>query len=195
MVSREQDLKKREAERRSLPTDRYERNLVRYIVRDGGKSFTLQGYDEDGNPVEETWRVIDFIGNELTCENLQLQHPLYARMYQMALDASADPAQPFDSVRFFATNSDEEVSRTATDMLADKYATFGIPEADDQLNALIPRAVLELKCAIVRGEIAELQECLKDPNANIMQVMSEINSKNEVRKLLEKDLGERIISF
>lgn len=195
MVSREQDLKKREAERRSLPTDRYERNLVRYIVRDGGKSFTLQGYDEDGNPVEETWRVIDFIGNELTCENLQLQHPLYARMYQMALDASADPAQPFDSVRFFASNSDEEVSRTATDMLADKYATFGIPEADDQLNALIPRAVLELKCAIVRGEIAELQERLKDPNANIMQVMSEINSKNEVRKLLEKDLGERIISF
>jgi DNA primase len=195
MVNREQDQKKRDGERRALPTDRYERSLIRYIVRDGGKSFVLTGQDEAGNPVEETWRVIDFIGNELTCENLELQHPLYSKMYHLALDASEDPQQPFDSVRFFSTYPDEQVSMTATDMLADKYATFGIPEADDQLSALIPRAVLELKCAIIRGEIATLQEQLKDPTANITQVMAELNQKNEIRKLLEKDLGERIISF
>jgi DNA primase len=195
MVNREQEQKQREAERRSLPTDRYERSLIRYIVRDGGKTFTLSGQDDAGQPVEETWRVIDFIGNELMCEHLELQHPLYARMYQLALDASDDPQQPFDSVRFFSTYPDEQVSMTATDMLADKYATFGIPEADDQLNVLIPRAVLELKCAIVRSEIATLQEQLKDPTANVVQVMAELNQRNEVRKLLEKDLGERIISF
>jgi DNA primase len=195
MVNQESQIRQRESQRRSLPTDRYERSLIRYIVRDGGKTFVLTGQDEAGEPVEETWRVIDFIGNELTCEGLQLQHPLYARMYQMALDASEDPNVPFDSVRFFSTHPDEKVSRVATDMLADKYATFGIPEADDQLNVLIPRAVLELKCSIIRTQIAELQEQLKDPSANIAQVMAAINEKNEIRKLLEKDLGERIISF
>jgi hypothetical protein len=116
-------------------------------------------------------------------------------MYQMALDASEDPNVPFDSVRFFSTCPDETISRTSTDMLADKYATFGIPEADDQLSALIPRAVLELKCSIIRTQIAELQEQLKDPSADIAQVMAALNEKNEIRKLLEKDLGERIISF
>jgi DNA primase len=194
-VRQEQIRKEGQEERRSLPTDRFERALIRYIVRDGGKSFQLKGVDAEGEPVEETWRVIDFIGNELTCEEIAFQHPLYARMYQLALDATEDPSLPFDSVRFFSAHPDPEVSRTATDMLADKYATFGIPDADADLEQLIPRALLELKCAIVRSEIADLKEQLKDPNADALQVMAAINERNAVRKLLEKDLGERVISL
>lgn len=182
-------------ERKSLLTDRFERSVIRYLVRDGGKSFQLTGVDEEGNPVAETWRVVDFIGNEIFSEGITFRHPLYARMFQLAIDNSADPRQPFDSIRFFSAHPDPEISMLATDMLADKYATFGISEADANLGVLIPRVMLELKDAIVRDDIMQLKEQLKSPQADIQDIMIRLAEKNEIRKRLDKDLGERIITW
>jgi len=183
------------SERKSLLTDRFERNIIRYLVRDGGKSFQLTGVDEAGNPVAETWRVVDFIGNEIFSEGIAFRHPLYAKMFQLAIDNSADTQVPFDSIRFFSAHPDPEISMLAIDMLADKYATYGISEADANLSVLVPRALLELKEAIVRDEIIQLKEQLKQPQADIREIMTRIAEKNEVRKLLEKDLGERIVTW
>lgn len=183
------------SERKTLFTDRYERSIIRYLVRDGGKYFQLTGVDEEGNSVAETWRVVDFIGNEIFSEGITFRHPLYGKMFQLAIDNSADPQQPFDSSRFFSAHPDLEISMLATDMLADKYATFGISEADANLSLLIPRAMLELKEAIIRDDIMHLKEQLKSPQADIRDIMTRIAEKNEIRKRLEKDLGERIITW
>ena len=180
--------------RASLPTDRFERGVIRNIVRAGGKTFTLAWRDPQLGEQTEEWRVIDFIGNELMQEQIELRHPLYARMYQMALDATADPTAPFDSVRFFANQQDPEIARTTLDLLEDRYDALGIAQHEEHLEVLVPRCVLELKNAIVRLQIADLKASLRQPGADIVSVMQQITQLNEIRKALEKDLGERIVT-
>ena len=181
--------------RASLPTDRFERGVIRYIVRAGGKTFTLAWRDPQLGEQTEEWRVIDFIGNELMQEQIELRHPLYARMYQMALDATADPTVPFDSIRYFTNQQDPDIARTALDLLEDRYDALGVAQHEEHLEVLVPRCVLELKDAIVRLQIADLKASLRRPDADIVSVMQQITRLNEIRKALEKDLGERIVTI
>ena len=61
-------------------SDIFERNIIRYIIRYGGSTFTYSWTDEEGQPHEEIWKVIDFIGTELAGDNIEFKHPLYARV-------------------------------------------------------------------------------------------------------------------
>lgn len=175
-------------------SDRFERNIIRNIVRAGGKNFTLTWQDEQGNDQSQEWRTIDFIGAELYQDGIEFQHPLYKKMYQMALDETEDPNKPFDSNRFFSSVNDEEVRKTAIDMMSDKYDSLGIVEHHEDLAYLIPRCILELKASIVQMERTELNNQLRNPSCDAVAIMTRMQELDMIRKMLDKQLGERIIT-
>ena len=181
-------------ERAPLLTDRYECGIIRLLVRAGGNYITLRWCDETGAPQEEQWRVVDFVGSELTADGIVFQHPLYARMLQMAYDASADPSVTFDSVRFFTRIDDSEVRQKALDLIDDKYEAISGVENNESLNDLVPRSILELKEAICRTEMNDLHRQLRNPGCDYRAVMQRLTELQAIKKDLDKSLGERIIT-
>lgn len=175
-------------------TDRFERNIIKYIVRYGGCLFTLRWTEPDGSRQEQQWRVIDYIGYDLTQDEISFQHPLYAKMYQMALDESEDPGKEFNSIRFFCSHQDTEVNRLALQLSDDLYDAMGIVGNNEDLDNIIPRCLLELKEAIVRAELKELHDQLRNNANDPIAILQRMNDLNNIKKALDKDLGERIIT-
>lgn len=182
----------------SRPTDRFERNIIGLIVRHGGEIFDFV-FDNPDTKQKEVYpfRVIDFIYSELNNDQVALQHPLYARMYQMALDASADSNVVWDSVRFFSNLfNDPEVQHTADNLMQDRYEAMGTVEHQEQLDVLVPRSVLELKACILQTDIDNLTRQLRNPSDPSMlnAIMTELYQKKELMKIFDKQLGERVVN-
>ncbi len=179
-------------------TDRYERNIIKNIVRHGGKVFDFSYFNGETRQQETIQiRVIDFIYQELTTDELILQHPLYAQMYQLALDATVDPSVEWDSVRFFSNLYEQpEVQQTALNLMQDRYEALGVAQNDEKLEVLIPRCVLELKSCILRQEITEITRQLRLPldAQSKQQMMQELMQKMQIQKIFDKELGERVIT-
>ena len=180
----------------NLPTDRFERNIIRNIVRHGGKYFELTWQNEQNQVQVERWRVIDYIGCALNQDQIEFNVPIYAKMLNLAYEATADPNQEWDSVRFFTTHDNPEISSLALSLESDRYEGMGIANNVEDLNVIIPRCILELQECIVRTEIEECKKVLKNPSpdVNIMSVMERLNELYSIKKLLDRDLGERIVT-
>jgi len=185
-----------EVTRAVLPTDRFERNIIRNIVRYGGQYFDIKYYDEQNQEIVENWRVIDYIGSELTAEGISFQHPLYDKVFQIAIEATADPNKPFDSLKFFTNNPETEISDLALKLESDRHAALGIAENNEELSTIIPRCVMELKECIVRVEIDEISKELKhpSPDTDLMQLMARYKDLLNIKMEFDKYLGERIVT-
>ncbi len=183
--------------RTPLLSDRYERNVIRYIIRYGGQTFEYSYADpESGKPVVENWRVIDFIYAELSADQIVFDHPLYNRVLQLALDASANPEEAWDSIRYFRNlNDDPEAQKLAFDLLQDKYDAMGIVQNEERLEYIIPRCILELKDSIITMQIRKLQGKLRNPSPqdDIRDIMTRYNDLKKIQSLFDKELGERVI--
>lgn len=180
------------------PTYRYERNIIKLIVRHGGENFEfLYTNPEDQSKQVYTFRVIDFIYQELTTDEVTIQHPLYSRMYQMALDASVDASVEWDSVRFFSNKFDDpEVQQVSVNLLQDRYEAMGVAQNNEKLEVLVPRSILELKSCILQMEIDQITRDLRsavDPDT-IMSLMTQLNDKKKIMTLFDKELGERVVN-
>lgn len=179
-------------------TARYERQLIKLIVRHGGKYFPFT-FDNDQTKQKETinCRVIDFIYNDLSADEIRFQHPLYARMYQLALDASVDANIEWDSVRYFSNlYEDPEAQQTAINLMQDRYEALGVAQNNEQLDALVPRAILELKDCLLQSEIDDMMRQLRviqNPEES-NKLMIELNNKLMIKKLFDKELGERVLT-
>lgn len=181
----------------SLPTDKFERNIIKYIVRYGGQSFDISYIDDQGKPQTESIRVIDFYYNELSVDQIVFNHPLYARIYELALAASEDTSLTWDSIRFFSNlNDDPEVQQLAFNLMQDKFDTMGLAENVEQIEMLVPRSVLELKNSIITMQIDQELRHMKNlqPGENFRDILTHVSQLKQVQKALDKQLGERVIT-
>lgn len=178
------------------PTDRFERNIIRNIVRHGGKTFEYKWQDENNQMQSEQWRVIDYIGYVLNQDEIEFHVPLYAKMLQLAYDASEDPNEEWDSVKFFTTHEDPEVSKLALSLESDRYDALGIAKNVENLDILIPRCMLELQECIVRTEISDCNKALKypSPDTDVIKIMQRLQELYDIKKVFDKELGERIVT-
>ena len=96
------------------------------------------------------------------------------------------------------------VSRLAADLLSDKYQLSKyhskfreIESEENRLAQYVVRDLYAFKEAYILYRIREKQEALKQlPPDNVegmMELMKEIASLNEIKKVLAKELGERIV--
>ena len=184
---------------RNSVLDRFERTIIRYIIRYGDQIlYTDQDEDQNDTP----YSVIDYILADLENDQIQFGHPMYARILEMS--RRIPKGDKFE--HYFVNHPDTDVSRMAIDMVAEKYQLSKIhtkyavvEEEKDRLYDLVPRALFELKDAIVREEIRQLNDKIKEAAGasdmnRTLALMEEVSAKNQVRTLLAKELGERIVT-
>lgn len=183
-------------DRVSLPTDIYERNIIQCIVKYGGEVFNDVWQDENNQMHSDQWKVIDYIKYILQQDEIEFQHPLYAKMLKLAVDETADTDKIFSSTKFFFNYPDDDVRNCALSLESDRYNALGIVQEETNLDVLVPRCVQELQECLVRIEIDTLRKDLKDPNVGdkAIEIMSRLNDLYIIKKELDKILGERIIS-
>ena len=101
-------------------------------------------------------------------------------------------------------SSDNAVRSVASELLIERYTlsriyTKGahVESEQDQLQTLVPRAVNELRSAIVTGMIKDLTSKLKNLPAEDFEsaasIMEQLAGWKDYQKQLGKMLGERII--
>jgi DNA primase len=115
----------------------------------------------------------------------------------------------FDSGRYFLSHSDPQVSKLASELMSDRYHLSKIharilgEEMGDKrsrllernlLNSYVPRATTELKNFYVLQKIEELKEEMKSGDRDdYVTLITRLKQLQEMKKVLAKELGERIV--
>lgn len=196
-----------EAQKTPADSSKYFRNnrfieleglIMTLVVRYG--ECEISGEDAEGNAVSV--KVVDYVCQELEGDGLQLQHPLYRQMLNEARNHSSEV--DFKPSRMFLSSPSLEVSRTAADMLSERYqlsslyAKQEVPTEREQLDALIVHLMFDYKLAVVNAELKSTQEALRDPAVLAdMDKCAAILKKNmmikNIQQKLARHVGDRVL--
>jgi DNA primase len=146
---------------------------------------------------EDRYTIGEIIIYTLEGDSIQPPRPVYQTMIDEFKAHYKDPG--FKAEPFFKFHSDPAVSALAIDMIADKYR-LAETENDAQLGELVTRMLYEIKLTVINMQIDELDNKLKDAQANgdtntQLQLLSYqpalIKQRNEICKIL----GNRVINI
>lgn len=238
------------------PLEKYEREIIRYIVR--------YGYRNLFETADGSWqKVWEYIVEELSIDSIELSNPLYKHIVELTAEQREYEAQQVAALRtelqvkeqklvdeaieqirlesgdiadkqrkeaeaqtriaremeeelqtfetnflerYFTTHPDSSISMLAVDLVSEKYqlskvhTKFQKVELEaDRLWELIPRAIYELKNAILEQSIKQIQEQIKEASRNkdeqrIIELIEQNVELNRVRTALAKQIGDRIVS-
>ncbi|WP_293664224.1 DNA primase [uncultured Parabacteroides sp.] len=183
------------------PYEAYEIALLRYIVR-YGERILFQYTDEETNE-EVIIRVSEYIRSELERDDLTFYTPLFKGM----LDEAADRCQTegFVAHRYFLAHPDPNVSRLAANLISEKYqlskyhTKYRELETEEmKLNSLVLRELYGFKDAYILSQIKEVQAQIKEMQIKgdmdqVFELMKKLTRLNEIKNVLSKELGERIV--
>ena len=105
--------------------------------------------------------------------------------------------------RYFVSHPDNEISQLAVDLVTDKYQLSKVhtklqhvETEREKLPTLIPRALYELKGAIISQQIEAVQDQLQHASTDdeITSLIKENQRLNELKSTLAKYNGERIVT-
>lgn len=199
------------------PYEKYEKEILRYIVRYGNRpiyrKFEKQKRKEGKKVIEEDILVeegpgvTEFVKFDLERDNITFTVELYRRIFEEAMACIED--MNFDPGRHFLSHNDPAISKLASELMSDRYHLSKIhakilgEELGDKdsrlleenlLNSYVPRATTELKNAYVLQQIKELQEEMRKSNPDdSLSLIVRLQQLQEIKKILSKELGERII--
>ena len=182
------------------PFESFEWALLRYVVRYGER--ILYDYTDEETNEHVLWHVADYIRFDLSRDDLAFYTPLFKQMLDEAAERCGN--EQFVAHRYFLSHPDPMVSRLAADLLSDKYQLSKyhskfreIESEENRLAQYVVRDLYAFKEAYILYRIREKQEALKqlppDDMEGMMELMKEIASLNEIKKVLAKELGERIV--
>ncbi len=104
----------------------------------------------------------------------------------------------------FLSDPDDFLRQCATTMVSDKYQLSKVHSKyahveteEERIAELVPRAIYELKDAILGLQIADIKERIKTSSANpdeVSTLMQELMDKTRIRAEFARFLGERIVN-
>ena len=183
------------------PYEAYEVALLRYIVR-YGERILFQYTDEETNE-DVVIRVSEYIRSELERDDLTFYTPLFKSMMDEAADRCR--SEGFIANRYFLAHPDPNVSRLAANLISEKYQLSKyhtkyreLEQEEDKLDQLVIRELYAFKDAYVLSQIKEIQAQIKSMQNNedmdqVFELMKKLTRLNEIKNILSKELGERII--
>lgn len=199
-----------QAVRCTSPYDRYERNILYFVVRHGMEKIVDQ---TDEKAVREAgdmaqMSVLDYVKFDLERDNLWFVNETYKQVLNEAVSKQHDT--DFLPSRYFIAHPDSEISQLAADLISDRYEQskvhtkqFGedvrfedTPLAEEKhLSKNVPWVLTELKNAYIENKLAELMAQLeKEKDFEIMRtLLVQIKELKEIKNVLAKVLGERVV--
>lgn len=147
---------------------------------------------------------IERIRNEASNLNMieSMERKLSEQLEENALRKETDFAVNYVE-RILASSPLDNMRRLTTELVSDRYVLSKVhtkyskvPTELDRLNEIVPRAIHELKAAIVDCQIEDIRNRIKQSAGNteeIKSLMSQINNLNAIKSEFAHYLGERII--
>jgi DNA primase len=205
------------------PYEKPERELIRYIIRYGtlpifvryekekqkveGEEIEVEVTIEDGPSVIEVIRFDLMRDKFIFSGEVFFSNTLYRAIFDEACGKVND--ESFVCDKYFLTHHDPRISKLATDLISDKYQLSkihakSIGESEDEkssrlrernsLDKLVVRATTELKNAHVMQRINGVKKSIETADAQQqLELMNELRQLQDLKKVLAKNLGERII--
>lgn len=183
------------------PFEAYEINLLRYIIRYGEQLLYDYVDEESGEPVR--WKVAEYIKSDLEQDNLTFYNPLFKQILDEAAEHCQD--EGFVAHRYFLAHPDPLVSQLAANLISEKYQLskyhskfHELEDEKDMLDQLVIRDIFALKDAYIIRQIKETLGKMKEAQAagnweQAMELMKELTRLNDIKAVLSKELGERIV--
>ena len=183
------------------PYEVYELTLLKYIVR-YGEQILFDYVDEETNE-HIVMRVAEYIRYDLERDDLTFYTPIIKSM----LDEAADrcKTEGFIASRYFLAHPDPNVSRLAANLISEKYQLSKyhskyreLEQEQDKLDQLVTREIYAMKDAYILRQIKETQLGIKEAHAlgnedKVFELMKQLTRLNEIKNVLSKELGERIV--
>ena len=183
------------------PYEVYELTLLKYIVR-YGEQILFDYVDEETNE-HIVMRVAEYIRYDLERDDLTFYTPIIKSI----LDEAADKCKTegFIASRYFLAHPDPNVSRLAANLISEKYQLSKyhskyreLEQEQDKLDQLVTREIYAMKDAYILRQIKETQLGIKEAHAQgneekVFELMKQLTRLNEIKNVLSKELGERIV--
>lgn len=193
----------------SLTLDKFERNVIYYVVRYG--NLPLISDPEEVGDDEHIPTVTEYVKFDLERDNLQFQNPLFYQIFEEAVQHLEEVE--FQTSKYFLAHPNSQISKIAAEIMSDRYQLSKIylkqygenvpreetPLAEElQLMTSVPRVMIELKYEYFSLRMKQVMEELsKAQNSGNMDLAIEkIKEKSQlevIKKELVKILGERIV--
>lgn len=183
------------------PYEVYEIALLRYIVRYGER--ILFEFDDEETNEHVVIRLSEYIRSELERDDLTFYTPVFKSMLDEA--ASRCATEGFIANRYFLAHPDPNISRLAANLISEKYQLSKyhtkyreLEQEEDKLDQLVVRELYGFKDAYILSQIKEIQAQIKDVQSKgdmeqVFELMKRLTRLNEIKNILSKELGERII--
>lgn len=183
------------------PYEAYEVTLMKYIVR-YGERILFDYVDEETNE-HIVMHVADYIRYDLERDDLTFYTPIFKDM----LDEAAEKckSEGFVANRYFLAHPDPNVSRLAANLISEKYQLSKyhskyreLEQEEDKLDQLVTREIYAIKDAYIIHQIKETQLAIKEAHLKknedqVFELMKKLTHLNEIKNVLSKELGERIV--
>ncbi len=179
-----------------------EREIIRILL----KYFHAEVFEEEGEePGEEiSITVGQFVLEEIENDGLRSDNPLINKVMDLFFENIGNPA--FNPSQFFIYHNDPQISKLASDLLAEKYIeskrwkkSGSFVESEEEiLDMIVPRIVQEYKLRKVSTMLREIekhiQEAAKDSDLErVMDFQNQYINLKRVEKHLSSQLGNRTI--
>ena len=195
---------------KTSPYDRYERNILYYVIRYGMDKIVDQTDEkavrEAGDMANMT--VLEYVKFDLERDNLWFSNETYKHILDEAMERKSDV--DFQPSRYFIAHPDSDVSKLAADLISDRYEQskvhtkqFGedvkfedTPLAEEKhLSKNVPWVLTELKNAYIEIKLEELMTQLaQEKDFEVMRgLLVQIKELKEIKNVLAKVLGERVV--
>ncbi len=174
----------------------HEREIIRLLINHGAKEL----FSFNGKTGEDAVTVSDFIINEIERDELALSNPVYNSIINECKHLIARNIVPTE--KNYSNHSDTLISHIAADMLSSSYDISRIwkrKEAyveteEEKLKELVPGTILAYKSFLVRQELKETEEKLREAGNDdsvLLQQRYMILKNTNIK--LAKQLGNRIV--
>ena len=179
-----------------------EHDLARMIVRYGEKTMC---YIEGENGEDTPLTVIECISTGLKEDGLQFHTPIHRLILKEAEEHIAD--KNFRAEKYFLSHQNPEVSKTAVNMISEKYQLSKyhskgqkIITEEERLYELIPRLLLDFKLSIIEEEIKHILLALSDPKNNkdpqrTTEIMKKYMELQKIQNIMAQKAGDRVINI
>lgn len=183
------------------PYEAYEVTLMKYIVRYGEK--VLFDYVDEETNEHIVMHVADYIRYDLERDDLTFYTPIFKSMLDEAAEKCKN--EGFIANRYFLAHPDPNVSRLAANLISEKYQLSKyhskyreLEQEEDKLDQLVIHEIYAIKDAYIIHQIKETQLAIKEAHLKgnedqVFELMKKLTHLNEIKNVLSKELGERIV--
>ena len=166
------------------------RNLMQMIVR----------YGEMPLFAAETGTILvgEYIIRQLQQDQIEMPNALYQKMADEYMAHYHDDS--FQAENFFKFHPDVEISSFAIELIADRYQISKLFQTESKtLSDLVVQMLLELKYAILLQQIDQIENEIKQAQANKdselqIRLLTQLSPLLQLRNEFCKQLGNRVIT-